>query len=399
MQKNRADQKPSLVSLRIKGIKETRMRSDLMKFLLLAIVSVLIAGATLVRGNAFDSDSIVPPRTTGNFSVEKLGDGVYALIRNEPASLWFNPNNVFIVGEKDVIVIDSNISSEYTREVLAALREITDKPVRYVINTHWHEDHIIGNRVYRDAFPGVKFIGHRSTLIDLPETGAANRKGSIENGPGFVELLKKQVEKGENLAGRKITDEERAGYASDINLVNSYLAESKKFQIILPDVIVDESVKIDQDGRKIEVRFLGRAHTGADLIVNLPKEKIVIAGDLIVFPIPLVGSTSYPLEYGATLDKLRCLDAKIIVPGHGPVMRDVKYLDMMIALLNSIKTQTEAAFKRGETLEQMRKSVDLEEFRTAFAGDSQHKSFVFKNYVTLPATAAAYRQLNEKVMK
>jgi len=77
-------------------------------------------------------------------------------------------------------------------------------------------------------------------------------------------------------------------------------------------------------------------------------------------------------------------------------MRDDAYLRSMIDLLNSIKDQTEAAFARGETLEQMRKSVDLETFRKIFAGESQHKSFVFKNYVTLPAIAAAYKQLAER---
>ena len=74
-------------------------------------------------------------------------------------------------------------------------------------------------------------------------------------------------------------------------------------------------------------------------------------------------------------------------------MRDDKYLRSMLAMMNSIKQQTEASAKRGETLQQMRASVDLEEFRKIFAGDSQHKSLVFRNYVTLPAVAAAHKQL------
>lgn len=331
-----------------------------------------------------------------HFAVERLANNVYALIRKEPASLWFNPNNVFIVGKRDVIVVDSNISSEYTHEVLAALREITDKPVKYVVNTHWHEDHIIGNHVYRDAFPGVQFIGHRSTLTDLPAIGASNRKGSIENGPGFVERLRKQIEKGENLAGQKITDEERKGYLSDIGLVSSYLAESKDFQIIMPDILVDDRLEIDQDGRKIEILYLGKAHTGGDIIVRLPNENIVVSGDLVVYPVPLIGSTSYPLEYGATLKKLLALKPKIIVPGHGPVMREFSYVRSMIGLLDSIRQQVDAAAGRGDSLDQMRKSVDLERFRSQFAGDSQHKSFIFKNYVTLPAVAAAYRELSKE---
>lgn len=331
-----------------------------------------------------------------HFAVERLANNVYALIRKEPASLWFNPNNVFIVGKRDVIVVDSNISSEYTHEVLAALREITEKPVKYVVNTHWHEDHIIGNHVYRDAFPGVQFIGHRSTLTDLLAIGASNRKGSIENGPGFVERLRKQIEKGENLAGQKITDEERKGYLSDIGLVSSYLAESKDFQIIMPDILVDDRLEIDQDGRKIEILYLGKAHTGGDIIVRLPNENIVVSGDLVVYPVPLIGSTSYPLEYGATLKKLLALKPNIIVPGHGPVMREFSYVRSMIGLLDSIRQQVDAAAARGDSLDQMRKSVDLERFRSQFAGDSQHKSFIFKNYVTLPAVAAAYRELSKE---
>jgi cyclase len=335
-------------------------------------------------------------KSAENFEVQKIAKDVYAVIRREPPSLWFNPNTVFIIGKRDVTVIDTNISGAYAREVLAALRKLTKKPVRYIVNTHWHEDHIIGNYVYREAFPGVEFIGHKSTLVDLPEVGAANRKGSVENGPGFVELLKRQVEKKENLAGQKITEEEILGYASDIKLVESYLTEAKDFRDILPTVPVEDRLEIDDGKRKIEIRYLGKAHTAADLVVFLPKEKILASGDLAVAPVPLIGSTSYPLEYGRTLEELLKLDAQIIIPGHGKVMRDDAYIKLMIRLLNSIKRQAEASFGKGETLEEMRKNFDLEEFRQAFAGDSQHQSFVFQNYVFLPATAAAYRHLQEK---
>jgi cyclase len=331
-----------------------------------------------------------------DFAVQKIAPDIYAVIRHEPPSLWFNPNTIFIIGKQDVIVIDSNISSEYTRQVLAELKKITDKPVRYVINTHWHEDHIIGNRVYREAFPNAKFIGHKSTLTDLPTIGAGNRKGSLENGAGFVKLLKDSIEKGKNIAGQTITEEERLGYASDIKIVGSYLAESPNFQIILPDILVEDRLELNDGKRKIEILFLGKAHTGADLVVHLPKEKIVACGDLLVWPVPLIGSTSYPLEYGATLENLLKLKAKTIILSHGPVQHDDSYARLMIRLLNSIKEQTEASVKKGETLAQLRKSINLEEFRQAFAGDSQHKSFIFQNYVFLPATAAAYRQLTEK---
>lgn len=354
---------------------------------------LLFIGVFLALNFEFRAQTV---ESSANFEVQKIAEDVYAVIRKEPPSLWFNPNTVFIIGKKQVTVVDTNISSEFTQEVLAELRKLTKKPVKYVINTHWHEDHIIGNRVYRDAFPNVEFIGHKSTLTDLPTIGATNRKGSVENGAGFVALLKKQIERGENLAGQKLTEEEFSGYSSDIKLVESYLAESKNFQIILPTVTVEDKLALNDGRRKIEILFLGRAHTGADLVVYLPKEKIVASGDLTVYPIPLIGSTSYPLEYGATLENLLRLKAKTVIPGHGPVMQDDSYIRLMIRLLNSIKEQSETAFQKGETLEGFRKKINLDKIETEFTGDSQHKKFVFQNYVFLPATAAAYKQLSEK---
>ncbi|MEO5858550.1 MAG: MBL fold metallo-hydrolase [Pyrinomonadaceae bacterium] len=328
-----------------------------------------------------------------SFDVQKVADGVYAVIRREPASFWFNANNVFIVGKNNVIVVDANLTAAYTKEVIAALREITDKPVRYVINTHWHEDHIIGNRAYREAVPNVKFVGHRSTLKDLAEIG--DRQSSLKNGRGFVGMLEASLEKGESIAGGAITDEERAGYASDIKLVSSYMAESSTFEIIMPDVLVDDRLALRQDGRKIEVLFFGRAHTGADLVVNLPKEKIAVTGDLMVYPVPLLGSTSYPLEYASTLVKLKALGSHTYIPGHGPVMKDDDYLDKMIGLAAAVRDRSRAAYKSGETVEQVRAKIDLTDQQKIFADDSRHKGFIFRNYVTLPATAAAFKRLSE----
>src|SRR5262249_16378312 len=126
------------------------------------------------------------------FDVQKIAEGVYAVIRKEPLGLWFEANNVFIVNDKDVVVVDANISVASTGVILAALRKLTSKPVRYVVNTHWHEDHIIGNRVWRETFPGVEFIAHGSTLKDLPTVGATNRKQTIEGGPGLAKTLRDQ---------------------------------------------------------------------------------------------------------------------------------------------------------------------------------------------------------------
>jgi glyoxylase-like metal-dependent hydrolase (beta-lactamase superfamily II) len=331
-----------------------------------------------------------------NFEVQKLADGVYAVIRKEPPGLMFDANNVFIINEQDVVVVDSNFSLASTREVLAALRKLTTKPVKYVVNTHWHDDHITGNQIYREAFPNVEFIGQESAIADMAGMGAKNRKGLQENTPNLIKLFRGQVEKNKNLAGKDLTEEERASYLKDANLLERYSESIPTLQIIPPTLTIKDKLIFHRGSRTIEILHLGRGHTPADLVVSLPQEGILITGDLVVHPIPLVGSTSLPADYAATLEKLLAIKAKIIVPGHGPVMNDDSYIRQMIRLLNSINQQAEAAVKRGETLEQARKSVNLEEFRQAFAGDSQNKSFIFQTYVTAPGVEAAFRQASAK---
>ena len=363
------------------------------------------AGAAFADGGGLDktrveSTSISQTGGTGKteqrFEIERIAEGVYAAIRKEPPGLMFDANSIFIINDDDVVVVDTNISPASAKEVLAALRKLTSKPVRYVINTHWHEDHILGNEVYRDAFPGVEFIGQASTLVDLPTVGAANRKQLITGAPPIVAEIRRRIDQNKSLTGRPLTPEERESYASDIRLVERYLAEAPGFQIILPTLTIEDRLTLHRGRRTIDIRSLGRGHTAADLIVQLPEEGIVISGDLVVWPVPLVGSTSYPGAFATALQRLLDLHPRVIIPGHGPVLRDDSYVRVCLRLLTSIKQQTDAAIARGETLEQARRSVNLEEYRRLIAGDSQLKSFIFSTYVADSGIAAAFSEASRK---
>lgn len=330
------------------------------------------------------------------FEVQQVVPGVHVVLRKEPPGLWFDSNSVFVVGARDVVVVDTNVSPESARASLAELRRITDKPVRYVVNTHWHDDHLAGNQVYRDAFPGVQFVGQVRTREELSTTGADNRNQAKEGGPGFARALRKRVEEGKSLTGAPLTDEERAAYLSDARLVERYVADLPGLDIVFPTVAVSDKLVIDDGSRTIEILHLGRGHTGADLVVHLPKERVAIVGDLVSWPVPLVGTTSHPADFASTLDRLLALEAATVVPGHGQVMKDDTYLRLVARLLASIRDQTAAAVAKGETLEQVLKSVDLSEFRRAIAGDSALRQFAFDNYVAGPGVAVAHREAQSK---
>jgi glyoxylase-like metal-dependent hydrolase (beta-lactamase superfamily II) len=360
-------------------------------FTVLGIVTLVVGLGANSTSAGTESQSPAPA-----FELQKLAEGVYAAIRKEPPGLMFNANSVLIINDDDVVVVDTNITPSSAKEVLAALRKLTKKPVKYVINTHWHPDHISGNQVYRDAFPGVEFIAQETTLKDLPAVGESNRKNLLTNGPAFAAKLRGLVEKNKSLDGGPLTEEERTSYLSDATQLEQLVKEAPGIQIILPTLTIEDHLTLHRGDRTIDIRYLGRAHTRADLVVYLPKEGVVITGDIVVWPVPLVGSTSYPLDYAATLEKLLALHASVIVPGHGPVLHGDSYIKLMVRLLASIKQQVEAAVIRGETLEQTRKHVNLDEFRKAFAGDSKLRQIIFDAYVTGPAVAAAFNQASAK---
>jgi cyclase len=365
---------------------------NLKPILLLAVAFALILGAARTSHAA---ENAAPGSTaTRGFTVDRLADGVYAAIRTDPPGLMVDANCLFIVNDNDVVVVDA---PEASAEMIQALREITNQPVSFLVNTHWHDDHVIGNAVWRKAYPGVRFIGHASLREYLPQTGANNRRQMIEGAPQFAGQMQAQMDKGRNLKDEPISDEERVSYASDIGLVKHYMAVVPGTESVLPDIDVDEGLTLVRGKRHIEIRHLGNGHTKADLVVWLPNERIAATGDLVVWPIPLVGGDqSHVRDWPGTLDALLALSPAVFVPGHGPVMHDAQYVQQERELFASINTQVIAAVARGETLEATRKVVDLSAFREQFAGASKVRQFAFGMYVTGPAVESAYRDAAAK---
>jgi glyoxylase-like metal-dependent hydrolase (beta-lactamase superfamily II) len=327
-----------------------------------------------------------------NFDVQKLADNVYAVVRKEPPGLMVDANNLLIVRDRDVVVVDSNGAPVITREVLGALRKITNKPVRYVINTHYHDDHIRGNQVYRDAFPGVDFIAHSFARDYLPNQGAANRKAFLEGAPQFANQLRGLIKDGKSLLGGELSIEERESLSSDVALADLVLRDGASAETVLPTITVDDRMTLPGQPA-IEVLHVGKGHTAADLIVHLPALRIVATGDLVVWPVPLVGDPqSHIGNWSSALDAIQALKPAAIVPGHGPVLRNDEYLATLSSMFADIQRQVVAAKGRGETLEQARQSVNLDAFRARLTGDSPVRRLLFSMYVTRPAIGAAYAQ-------
>ncbi|MBW8768240.1 MAG: MBL fold metallo-hydrolase, partial [Gemmatimonadetes bacterium] len=127
----------------------------------------MLASAALV--DAAGQPATTRPRTVAEYPsiltyrTERIADGVYAFITPEERSSFQAGNSIAIVGDDGVLVFDTGNIPSMTKRQIGEIRRITDKPVRYVVNSHWHPDHTLGNAEYRAAFPGVTIIGTSAT--------------------------------------------------------------------------------------------------------------------------------------------------------------------------------------------------------------------------------------------
>jgi glyoxylase-like metal-dependent hydrolase (beta-lactamase superfamily II) len=322
--------------------------------------------------------------------VRPLGDGVYAVVRSEPFGLANHSNNVFIVGPRDVVVVDAPFTLAAARDVIAAIRAVTDRPVRWVIHTHWHDDHVFGNAAYRDTFPGVTIVAQERTREDLATIGAENRRRQVEGGPAAIAEIEQAADRDTAFDGAAMDAPERAAYRSSAAIARVYVAEAGQAAPVLPTLTFGDRLTIDQDGRPIEVRALP-GNTRGDAVVWLPRERVLVAGDLVNGGAPSAAHAA-PGAWVAALDSLRALDPRFVVPGHGPVEDGTARIGVLRDALADLTAQVAAGVARGEILEQVRAGVKLDALRARVADDSRMGRFFFDGWFAGPAIAAAFRE-------
>jgi glyoxylase-like metal-dependent hydrolase (beta-lactamase superfamily II) len=243
------------------------------------------------------------------FALKQVGPGVYAAIDGPEHKSGANAG--FVIGDDGVLVVDSFFYPDATKALVAEIRELTDKPIRYVVNTHYHVDHTGGDGVLREA--GAVIIAHRNVRAWV----------RTEN----LHLL-----------GDRITPEMKAQIEA----------------LPLPDVTTDKDLTIWLGSRKVVVRTV-LGHTGGDLTVFVPDAKVLFAGDMLwrrIAPNLIDGSLA---QWQATdLAFIAMPDSANIafVPGHGEVANrgDVEEFRGYLLDLKALVAQARKAGLKGDAL-------------------------------------------------
>ena len=226
-------------------------------------------------------------------------------------------NAGIIVGDDSVLIIDSLRVPSFARDLIKDVKDITDKPIQFVIDTHSHWDHSWGN----EEFPDATIIGHKNCYAEMID---------VE----WNEQWRKKVTSSDD------------PWSEEGNIVN----------ITPPNMTFETSMQLYFGGRELDLKYFGRAHTSGDIYIHLPKEKIVFTGDVAQDGgVPYLGDC-YPVDWPDTDNKLAALPIERFMSGHGPI-GDHKALEGARDFIHNLVDSVKSAIADGQNSVQASESV------------------------------------------
>jgi len=359
-------------------------------------VMLVTAFSCTARTPASGQPANAHPRTAAeypsilSFRTERIADGVYAFITPEERSSFQAGNSIAIVGDDGVLVFDTGNIPSMTRRQIAEIRRITNNPVRFVVNSHWHPDHTLGNAIYRAAFPGVTIIGTSAT-----------RDGIRDRVPTYVDQMKSfapidsvmrlRLATGRMRDGTPMPDAVRLTWGLTTRDYAEFMPEVVRTTPSAPDRIVDDSLTIMLGRRRVQIVSPGRGNTAGDAFVFLPDERVLLTGDLVTVPCPFPG-TAYFADWVHSLDALLARRPAVIVPGHGDVQHDDAYVRLVRELVAFTLDRARDAVQRGIPVDSLQRQIDFAPFVKRFAGDDPVRIAAFENFYAQPAMPRAYEE-------
>jgi glyoxylase-like metal-dependent hydrolase (beta-lactamase superfamily II) len=346
-------------------------------------VKAFVFIAALLAG-PFDS-----PTGQAVFLPERLADGVYALIP-QPRFDDLDGNSLVVIGKESILLVDTGGSLETGRTIVAQIKKLSPLPVSYVVNTHWHYDHVLGNAAVLEAWPGARLVAHDETAR-IGETWAQYYpQRALATLPSTRKRVAGEAATGKAADGRALSGYELKVAAAQHANADRLERKFRESKYLLPTMTFGDRLSLDIGGRSVEVRHFGRGNTPGDAVVWLRDLNIVAAGDLVVHPVPY-GFNSFPAAWTFVMDALRELRATALLPGHGPVQRDRQYVTTVRDLLADVVRQVRTCVAKNMALDETRKAVDLSKWHALLVTDDERR-YSFATNFEAPIIERAWRE-------
>jgi cyclase len=352
--------------------------------------ALLAAFAPGVRAQAPDSTG--PP----HFEFVQVVPDVYVAYQPSIDGL-LHGNQTFVVNDSDVFVFDANFTPAASRATIAMLKAVTNKPVRTIAYSHWHNDHVWGTQALLEAYPGrINLIATDSTRDDILHQDQEKQRELAGFYTSALTVYDSALKSGTDpQTGRPFSPGGRDEAVKLTASLRGYMIpQSDSITYHLPNITFARRMTLFDGTREIDLYCFGRGNTRGDGVVFLPKERVVMTGDLLVSPVPFAFDAPIT-DWIASLHAVRALGATHIIPGHGAPQTDDAYLDLVTRFLTAMRDQTRQAVQRGWTLATATKRIDLAPWHRAFSHGDQAIGRMFDAYAPA-AIASGYTEAKSK---
>jgi cyclase len=311
----------------------------------------ILAGATVFEEAFLRASWARAQSQTANadlFTIEKVADGVYAALAKP--QIMTNSNAAIFVLSRDVLVVDAHSKPSAAAALLAQIRrEVTPKPVRYLVNSHFHWDHTQGDAAYKSTNAKVEIIASDTTKRLMTELQRDRLKESLDSVPALADQLKSRLARAKNAQERDWCNEQ-------LRQLQTYQNEMKSFPLELPTVTFAKTHVISDGSGDLHVDFNGKAHTAGDVQVFSPSRKVVAAGDTIIGFLPNLND-GYPRPWPKTIDSVGQLQFEHIICGHGAVQHGRDRMGQFRNYIEDLTARVEQGKKAGKPLAELQKTL------------------------------------------
>lgn len=234
-------------------------------------------------------------------SFDKLAEGVYAYTAEG------DPNTGIIIGDDGVMVIDAQATPVMAEDVIRRIREVTDKPIKYVVLSHYHAVRVMG----ASAYNAEQIIASEATYDLVVERGQQDFESEVERFPRLFNAV-------ESVPG-----------------------------LTWPTLTFKEEMTLYMGEREVKIMHLGKGHTKGDTVVWLPKEKILFSGDLVEYDATPYTGDAYLTDWPTTLDNIKALNPEKLVPGRGAALQTPEQVNAGLDGTRSFVSQLFEQAKKG----------------------------------------------------
>jgi glyoxylase-like metal-dependent hydrolase (beta-lactamase superfamily II) len=317
-----------------------------------------LAGASLLElahYRAAWARAMAPRSETALFDIEKIADGAY-FARARPGAVT-NCNAAIFENSADVLVVDAHSKPSAAAALIAQIKkEITPKPVRYIVNTHFHWDHTQGNHAYRAAENRIDFIASEPTKKLMSDLAEKRLQLSLAAVPQQVDALQARASKSQSAA-------EKAWCEDRIRQLQAYQAELRNYHLELPTITFGKSYVINDKVHDLHIEYHGHAHTGGDVVVFCPQARAVATGDMILGTLPFIAD-GFPRVWPKTIDSVGRLGFDHVMPGHGPAQHNRQPMTNERNYIEELAEKVGTGKKAGKTAAELQTEITVESLKS-----------------------------------